>query len=79
VSEVIEIHDALEFADHVQSLVVATVTLPFAPAYGAECMVVVAVTWHLELVGAVVEMDEEPHAAAIHAASAATSGDRHSE
>lgn len=43
-SEVIEIHDALEFADHVQSLVVATATLPFAPAYGAECMAVVAVT-----------------------------------
>jgi hypothetical protein len=74
---VIEIHDALEFADHVQSLVVATATLPVAPANGAECMVVVAVTWHFELVGATVEMDDDPHAAAIHAASTVRIADRH--
>lgn len=44
VPSVIEIHELLVVADQVQSLVVATATLPLAPAYGAEFSVVDAVT-----------------------------------
>jgi hypothetical protein len=44
VPSVREIQELLVAADQVQSLVVVTVMLPFAPAYGAECIAVDAAT-----------------------------------
>lgn len=62
--EVIEIHGVEDVADHVQSRVVLTETLPEPPEAGADAIELVAVTWHLTVVGASTLIEEEPHATA---------------
>ncbi len=64
VPDVIAIHDALVDADHVQSRVVVTSTVPLAPAAGAEVMEPVAETWHFAPLGAVTETEVDPQPAA---------------
>jgi hypothetical protein len=62
VPDAIDTHDAVVLAAHVQSRVVDTSAVPVPPAAGATCIDVETVTWHFDPVGAVVEIDEEPHA-----------------
>jgi hypothetical protein len=67
----IETHDAVVDADHVQSRFVVMVSVPVAPAKGTDCIEFATETWHLTSLGPVVEMDVEPHAAAKTASAAA--------
>ncbi len=62
--DVIAIHAALLDADHVQSRVVSTVTVPEAPLAGADPIELVAATSHFGALGAATLTDEDPHAAA---------------
>jgi hypothetical protein len=67
--EVIDSHGALLAAVHVHSRFVVTVAVPAPPAYGAEVIDVDTDAAHLSPLGATVEIDAEPHAAAAHAAA----------
>src|SRR5579884_3878076 len=58
------IHEAEDVTAHVQSRVVLTSIVPFAPAAGADDTELVAVTPHLTVVGASTLTDDEPQAAA---------------
>jgi len=53
---------------HVQSRLVAMVSVPAAPAGGADCIELVTLTWHLAADGPLSETDEELHARASEAA-----------
>jgi hypothetical protein len=74
--EVIETHEALLVAVHVQSGVVDTVTVPLAPLAGADCIEFEAVIWHFTGDGPTVSVDDEQAAAAIASSAHASQTSR---
>ena len=74
--EVIETHEALLVAVHVQSGVVDTVTVPLAPPAGADCIEFEAVSWHFTGDGPTVSVDDEQAAAAIASSAHASQASR---
>jgi hypothetical protein len=74
--EVIETHEALLVAVHVQSGVVDTVTVPLAPPAGADCIEFKAVIWHFTGDGPTVSVDDEQAAAAIASRAHASQASR---
>jgi hypothetical protein len=67
-----DIHGACADADHVQSRVVFTATVPLPPAAGSSAVLFVTETSHLLPVGPTKLVLEDPHAVAAIATAAKT-------
>jgi hypothetical protein len=66
---VIEIQGVAVEADQVQSLLVLTVSVPLAPAAGADAIEFATVTEHLVKLGEVTDIDDDPQAEAKQASA----------
>jgi hypothetical protein len=77
--DVITIHDAPLETAHVQSRLVAIVSVPDAPDGGADCIELVTFTWHLLPDGPLRATDDEVHALASIAAIAPADARAHAE